>query len=82
MPPRSSASQPMKRAWLTIRFSSQTSTRMYSARRGTVTSSSFSAAITGTSSLNIEATYSSGSQWLTTMCQSLFSQIFSTPRCR
>ncbi len=72
----------MNRAWLEIRLSSQARTRMYSARRGTLTSSSFSAAMTGTSSLNIEAMYSSGSQWLTTMCQSLFSQIFSTPRWR
>ena len=72
----------MKSAWLEIRFSSQARTRMYSARRGTWMSSSCSAAMTGTSSLNIEAMYSSGSQWLTTMCQSLFSQIFSTPRWR
>ena len=55
---------------------------MYSARRGTCRSSSFSAARTGIASLNIEATYSSGSQLLIAWCQSPFSQIFSTPRCR
>ena len=55
---------------------------MYSARRGTLTSSSFSAAMTGTHSQNSEAMYSSGSQLLIAMCQSLFSQIFSTPRWR
>ena len=33
-PPRSSAIQPMNRAWLAIRLSSPVSTRMYSARRG------------------------------------------------
>ena len=40
------------------------STRMYSARRGTWTSRSFSNAITGAHSQNSELTYSSGSTWL------------------
>ena len=39
---------------------------MYSARRGTSTSSSFSNAITGDHSQNSELTYSSGSTWLMT----------------
>ncbi len=60
-PPRSSAIQPMNSAWLEIRFSSPDSTRMYSARRGTSTSSSFSNAMTGAHSLNSALTYSSGS---------------------
>ena len=63
-PPRSSAIQPMNRAWLAMRSSSPVSTRMYSARRGTSTSSSFSNAITGDHSQNSELTYSSGSTWL------------------
>ncbi len=60
-PPRSSAIQPRKRAWLAIRLSSDERTRMYSARRGTWTSMSFSNARTGAHSLNSELTYSSGS---------------------
>jgi hypothetical protein len=61
-PPRSSAIQPMNRAWLAIRFSSVERTRMYSARRGTSTSSSFSKAMTPGHSQNSELTYSSGSR--------------------
>ncbi len=60
-PPRSSAIQPRKRAWLATRLSSDERTRMYSARRGTCTSMSFSKASTGAHSLNSELTYSSGS---------------------
>ena len=63
-PPRSSAIQPWNSAWLETRSSSPVSTRMYSARRGTWTSSSFSNAITGAHSMNSELTYSSGSTWL------------------
>ncbi len=60
-PPRSRANQPMNSAWLAIRFSSPVRTRMYSARRGTCTSASFSNAITGAHSQKRDATYSSGS---------------------
>ena len=55
---------------------------MYSARRGTWTSSSFSNAITGDHSQNSELTYSSGSTWLMMWWQSEFSHSFSTPRWR
>ena len=51
----------MNRAWLAIRLSSPARTRMYSARRGTWTSRSFSKAITGDHSQNSELMYSSGS---------------------
>ena len=61
-PPRSSAIQPRKRAWLAIRLSSVESTRMYSALRGTCTSSSFSNAMTPGHSQNSELMYSSGSR--------------------
>ena len=56
--------KPWNRAWLETRSSSPVSTRMYSARRGTSTSSSCSNAITGAHSQNSELTYSSGSTWV------------------
>ena len=52
--------------WLAIRLSSPERTRMYSARRGTSTSRSFSKARTAPHSLKSELTYSSGSTWLMT----------------
>ena len=61
-PPRSSAIQPRNSAWLATRLSSAERTRMYSARRGTCTSSSFSNAMTPGHSQNSELTYSSGSR--------------------
>ena len=48
--------------WDRIRFSSVASTRMYSARRGTSTSRSFSKASTPGHSQNSELMYSSGSR--------------------
>ena len=60
-PPRSRAIQPTNMMWLMTRLSSPVSTRMYSARRGTCTSMSFSNAMTGAHSMNSELTYSSGS---------------------
>ena len=82
IPPRSRAYQPRNSMWLAIRFSSPVSTRMYSARRGTCTSSSFSKDITGLHSQKRELMYSSGSSWLMMWWKSEFSAIFSTPRCR
>ncbi len=66
MPPRSRAYQPMNSMWLATRFSSAERTRMYSARRGTWTSSSFSKDSTAPHSLKRELMYSSGSTWLMT----------------
>ncbi len=56
----------MKSMWLAIRFSSAERTRMYSARRGTWTSRSFSKESTAPHSLKSELMYSSGSTWLMT----------------
>ena len=66
IPPRSRAYQPMYSMWLAIRFSSAESTRMYSARRGTSTSRSFSNERTAPHSLKSELMYSRGSTWLMT----------------
>ncbi len=52
----------MNRAWLATRLSSDERTRMYSARRGTSTSSSFSNAITPGHSQKSDETYSRGSR--------------------
>ena len=61
-PPRSRAIQPMNSECDRIRLSSVERTRMYSARRGTWTSRSFSKASTPGHSQKSELMYSSGSR--------------------